>query len=110
MSDPESIYICPERTTDTCSQVLRGISEQRISNYAVLDLLGQAASHSVIEGYESLADRHKSWGRQEAILSLRKVFESVAIARYNAVNPSTRLVCTGRTLIRNACSAKIDQA
>lgn len=71
------------------------------------DALGKIASESVMNIFQELETRCANWGNQTAVNTLREVFKSVAQKKYDEINPSTAILCTGPTLLRNACTAEI---
>ena len=107
MRDLQLFFDCTMRATDACIERYAECSAERIANFQALDGLATSASDSVMATYAELEEHHATWSRQSAVRSLKPVFEAVAKARYNSLNPNMRIMCTGRTAVRNLCTAQL---
>lgn len=103
--EPQSIYQCPNRFSDAC-EVVYGecLREIGLSRELQFDESSDVA-RKVMSTYEGIVTHTQSWQNKLAVDGLESVFADIAKQRTNSV-PKT-VVCTGKTLLRQACSAVI---
>ncbi len=103
--EPHSIYLCPDRLSDACATTYRAcFNEIALQRELRLEDASDVVS-DVMGSYERIKEHTKSWENQVAVKGLESVFEQIAKQKYDSVNTAQKVVCTGRTLLRQACTA-----